>query len=224
MPASTSACVACTSATAIDGGQARLHERRQADAEDLARQQPGRGDRREQHLDDPARLLLEHPGQRPRVVLGQHEEQQQQPDERRVPLRRARAARLQAGHGQRPGRGDGGGLRRREPGRLQRLAGADGARHGLASWLVAEVPAAAAALATTTWRPSTMARSIRPARRSAAAACPLGSATSSTRVPVAGPSASTAARTGALSGPATPTRWTSACRRAAWGSRWPRRR
>ena len=100
-----------------------LDEHHQPDPEHLAAQELSGSDGREQDLDHAARLLLHHPDEHPRVVLGQHQEQEDQTGDRGASGRGADAARLEAPHRERLGAGERGDLGRRQSGGSHRLVG-----------------------------------------------------------------------------------------------------
>ena len=77
-----------------EGGLAHGH---QPDAQNLAPEELDRAHRRQQDLNDPARLLLHDADEDPGVVLGEHQEQEHDAEHRRR-LRRALRARLERHH------------------------------------------------------------------------------------------------------------------------------
>ena len=84
------------------GDQQQLAEREQADPEDLAGQQRAGADRGQQHLHDPARLLLDDAGRHPEAVADelavQHEGADRHDGAARV---RVGVGRVERVHGQR---------------------------------------------------------------------------------------------------------------------------
>ena len=102
-----------------DGGG--LDERHEADPEHLAREQLNGAHSSQEHLYHPAGLLLHDPDQDPGVVLREHHEYENEPDQRRGVRSSPGWPRLEAVNRERPLASQLQGLRWGEMGRLDRL-------------------------------------------------------------------------------------------------------